>query len=337
MGGNEFMFQVSQRLCIFILVLMGAGFAPQAFAQGCSSSDFIMDFGNVSPTANNDLVGTVPINCRSNGKPTYFKACLMIPESTGDNAGLNPRRMKTWNGYLPYNLYTDPARTQIIGPPPAGGGYAVHTLDLLAPASPAVTESRSFIVYGRVPPFLAATNAGDYQAQISGIRIYYAWSNVAPPVDCFQSSPQAYASVGFRGAKARVASTCAIRLAQATDLNFGNVKSLERARAASSTITLDCPGNLAWQLGLSNGVNASGNGQRRMAGPGPNHVVYELYMDPGRTQRWGSDMAGGTDVVSGSGSSHGSPAILHVYGSVPPQGNPAPGVYTDTVVITLKY
>ncbi|MDR6890684.1 MULTISPECIES: Csu type fimbrial protein [Variovorax] len=330
------MSRLSRRLCAFILLLMVGAAAP-AFAQGCSSSDFIMDFGNVSPTANNDLVAVVPINCRSNGKPTYFKACLMIPESTGDNAGINPRRMKAWNGYLPYNLYTDPARTQIIGPPPTGGGYAVHTLDLVAPASPAVTESRSFIVYGRVPPFPVSTNVGDYQAQISGIRIYYAWSNTAPPSDCFQSIPQAYATVGFRGARARVASACAIRLAQATDLNFGNVDSLERAQQANSTIVLECPGNVAWQVGLSDGVNAAGVGRRRMAGPAPNYLAYELYRDSARTLRWGSDITGGTDIVSGSGDSHGSPAVLQVYGLVPVQGHPEPGIYTDTVVITLKY
>ncbi|WP_431113059.1 Csu type fimbrial protein [Variovorax paradoxus] len=330
------MIRLSRRIGAFFLMLM-AGAAAPAFAQGCSSSDFAMDFGNVSPTANNDLVAVVPINCRSNGKPTYFKACLMIPESTGDNAGINPRKMKAWNGSLPYNLYTDPARTQIIGPPPAGGGYAIHTMDLVAPASPTVTESRSFIVYGRVPPFPLATNVGDYQAQIGGIRIYYAWSNTAPPSDCFQSMPQAYATVGFRGAKARVTSACAIRLAQATDLNFGNVDSLERAQTANSTIVLECPANVAWQVGLSDGVNVAAAGQRRMAGPAPNYVAYDLYRDPMRTQRWGSDMSGGADTVSGSGGSHGSPAVLQVYGFVPPQGHPAPGIYTDTVIITLKY
>jgi spore coat protein U-like protein len=329
------MFRLSHRLCAFILLMVGA--AAPAFAQGCSSSDFVMDFGNVSPTANNDLVAIVPINCRSNGKPTYFRACLMIPESTGDNAGINPRRMKAWNGSLAYNLYADPARTQIIGPPPSGGGYAIHTLDLLAPASPTVTESRSFIVYGRVPPFPVATNVGDYQAQISGIRIYYAWSNTAPPSDCFQSAPQAYATVGFRGARARVTSTCAIRLAQASDLIFGSVDSLETAQAANATIVLECPANVAWQVGLSDGVNAAGMRQRRMAGLASNYVAYDLYRDPAHTLRWGSDMTGGTDTVSGSGSSHGSPAVLQVHGLVPPQGRPAPGVYADTVVITLKY
>lgn len=325
-----------RRLCAVLLLVLAAAFGSPAFAQGCSSSDFVMDFGNVNPKANNDLVALVPINCRSNGKPTYFRACLMIPESTGDNAGIDPRRMKTWNGYLPYNLYADPARTQIIGPPPTGGGYAVHTLDLVAPASPAVVASKSFIVYGRVPPFPVATSVGDYQAQISGIRIYYAWSNTATPRDCFQSVPQAYATVGFRGARARVTSTCAIRLAQATDLDFGSVESLERAQAARSSITLECPGNLAWQVGLSDGVNAA-NGQRRMVSAASGAVAYELFRDPARTQRWGGDMAGGTDVVSGSGASHGSPAVLQVYGWVPAQGRPAPGAYTDTVIITLTY
>ncbi|WP_409528142.1 spore coat protein U domain-containing protein [Rhizobium sp.] len=40
-------------------------------------------------------------------------------------------------------------------------------------------------------------------------------------------------------------------------------------------------------------------------------------------------------MVTGTGT--GSPQTLTVYGRVPAQNTPAPGTYSDTVVVTVSY
>ncbi|HYP69685.1 MAG TPA: spore coat U domain-containing protein, partial [Variovorax sp.] len=100
---------------------------------------------------------------------------------------------------------------------------------------------------------------------------------------------------------------------------------------STSTITLNCPPNTAWWMGLNNGLHASGT-QRRMIGPTGDLVSYELYRDNARAQRWGSTQ--GTDTVSGSG---GSTASVTVYGRVPAQTGVTPGTYSDTITVTLTY
>ncbi|HHX83698.1 MAG TPA: spore coat U domain-containing protein, partial [Pseudomonadaceae bacterium] len=116
----------------------------------------------------------------------------------------------------------------------------------------------------------------------------------------------------------------------------GETSSLATAINGQTTITLDCPSGTNWKLGLNNGMHAL-SGQRRMAGPANNHVEYELYRDPARSQRWGNDRAGGTDVVSGSGSVQSNPTTLEVYGRVPAQAPAAAGSYSDTITVTLEY
>jgi spore coat protein U-like protein len=143
--------------------------------------------------------------------------------------------------------------------------------------------------------------------------------------------------VGFSGAYLQVSNSC-IASINATDLDFGSVSSLTTARDSTSTITLTCPPNVNWKLGLNNGLHASST-QRRMAGPTGQYVEYELYRDAGRSQRWGNDTTGGTDTVNGNGSNHGqgSGNGLTVYGRVPAQPEAASGSYSDTVTITLTY
>jgi spore coat protein U-like protein len=61
-------------------------------------------------------------------------------------------------------------------------------------------------------------------------------------------------------------------------------------------------------------------------------ISYGLYKDVGYGQPWG-DARG--DVVTGTGT--GAVEALPVYGIVPAQTTPAPGVYRDTVVVTVTY
>ena len=124
------------------------------------------------------------------------------------------------------------------------------------------------------------------------------------PFDCFQTTGGGGARavpVGYSGSRANVSNSCTIALSRPQDLDFGSHGSIPAPINSSTAISLSCPSNLNWKIGLSNGVNASGT-QRRMKNPGGNFINYELYRNSARTQRWGNDITGGTDTASGSGS-----------------------------------
>lgn len=330
------------RWCGLLLCVMACWVVvpTSALAQGCYTSAFGVAFGTVSTSTNTDVTASLPYNCQANARDTYYKVCFFMPGGTdSDISGVNPRRMKDYNGhYINYNLYSDPARTQIIGPPPTGGGYPVYSWDFVVPggwSSPARTVS----VFGRVPPVPVGTATGSYQAQGSGGVLQYAWSNSGIPSDCFQTAAGGGGSptVGYNGSTATVSNSCTIAISQASDMDFGTVDALASAITSTSQITLACPNNTAWRVGLNDGLNAVLAGQRRMAGPTPDFLDYELYRDVSRTQRWGNDTAGGTNTVNGSGSAQTSPTVLTVYGRVPTQTLGTPGVYADTITVTLTY
>lgn len=328
------------RWCVAFLLLTMALLMPgSAGAQQCSSGSYAVSFGTVSTSSATDITASVPYQCQANASNTYYTVCFFVPGGNeSGTGGVAPRRMTDYNShFVDYNLHSDAARTQIIGPPPTGSGYPVYSLSFMVPggwSSPA----RKLDVYGRVPPIPAGTPAGNYSSQIPGAVLNYAWSNMGSPPDCFTPSGGGMGSASVYGSSsARVSNSCRIAINQANDLNFGSVASLASAVEGTSTITLSCPSNTRWKLGLNDGLNAMVAGQRRMVGPSPDSIRYELYRDASRTQRWGNDTAGGTNTASGSGTSQTNPTVLTVYGRVPAQAVGAPGHYVDTVTVTLTY
>jgi spore coat protein U-like protein len=63
------------------------------------------------------------------------------------------------------------------------------------------------------------------------------------------------------------------------------------------------------------------------------NVLYGLYQDSARTQPWGNTV--GTNTTSGTGT--GTAQTQTVYGRVAAQATPAPGSYSDSVVVTVGY
>lgn len=101
----------------------------------------------------------------------------------------------------------------------------------------------------------------------------------------------------------------------------------------TSSVTLACTRRTPWHLALDDGQNAAGGVRRMRLGSSSSHVAYELYRDPGRTQRWGGAI--GADTAAGTG--EGTPQTVTVYGRVPaPQAVPA-GQYQDVVRVTITY
>lgn len=314
-----------------ILLAVLALMPYQARAQSCFvNGAAALDFGTVSAAGNTDALSNLAFACQSGEFPKHFRVCLFVGD--GAPSGFNPRRMTNYNGaFMNYDLYSDAARTRLIGP--LGSSAPLYSVSFSVPGG-YTSVPGTFQLHGRVPAGQSLPAAFPYQSQPAGSVMRYSYGDLPPSEnDCSTRSPgvgggSGEVSIGWSGVKASFDNSC--RVVVATDLDFGNATTLTGNRDQTSTIQLQCPARTAWKVGLDNGVNASGN-TRRMASGG-NLIRYELYRDSRRRRRWGNTNS--TDV---NGRGNNTVQALTVYGRVPAQANPAPGSYADTITVTLTY
>ena len=328
LGRHLHALHILMALCLLVASLLPA----PVMAQGCYvGSGGSVSFGTVNPDANTDTVNNLAYTCQSNASTTYFRLCMYIPNGV-PITGINPRYMTNYNNAsMKYDLYSDAARSQIIGPPPAGGGYPVYTFAVSVPGGFGQVQNTAPI-YGRVPAGQVLPAGNGFQSQIGGSALYWSWSNSATPANCNTGTGGSGITTFFQGVSATVSNACRITLA--TDLDFGNAGTLAANRDQTSSITVRCPSGTNWRLGLSNGTYPNG-AVRRMRSAAGNFVRYELYRNNARTQRWGTTP--GTDTSNGTGLGETSPVTQTVYGRVPAQAAAPSGAYTDTVTVTLTY
>lgn len=123
----------------------------------------------------------------------------------------------------------------------------------------------------------------------------------------------------------------------ATDMGFGTVQLLNTNYAATSTVSVTCTTDAAYDLALDQGGNDDGT-TRRMADVGvTNFVSYRLYTDSGYTTLWGDGTTFGS-VNAGTGT--GVEQDITVYGRVESGDNattPPAGAYSDTVTVTVTF
>lgn len=89
------------------------------------------------------------------------------------------------------------------------------------------------------------------------------------------------------------------------------------------SLGVTCTSGTAYSVGLGNGNQGRGPTQRRMT-QGQDTITYGFYQDPARSRPWG-DTPGTSQIGMGTGSTQQLP----IYGRVPPQRTPRPGVYRD--------
>ncbi len=330
-------------LALAALLGAAAWTAPSSAATSCTAS---MTHLNFAPTngAQVDASATLTVTCSSFGLSVLSRARVNLCANLygGSNGGgtLNPRRLtNAFADAMQMQLYTDPGRTQIWG---ARGTTVPSPLTLqfdypvnLLGGSQTLTAT----LYGRIPA-QTALNAGNYSNPFTGgadtqIEFQYAEALTGtPPMpsQCFQGGTTGTPSTFPFTVSASVPHACTLTPKPVPDLAFGAVAGLIGANVDRTTaIGLVCTGRTAWQIGLGNGLNASGN-VRRMRSAGGQFVPYELYRDSGRSQRWGNTL--GSDTLAGTGT--GTTQSLTVHGRVAPQ-TATPGSYSDTVVVTVTY
>lgn len=125
-----------------------------------------------------------------------------------------------------------------------------------------------------------------------------------------------------------VTSTCSV---SGAPMIF-SMDSADTAALAQASVVLECSPGVAFDIAMDAGVNAKG-ATRRMRDAAGNHVAYEIYRDAAHRSRWG--WQAGTDTMGGEAVKGGS-LILTAYGELTSKPA-APGLYSDTVVVTVNF
>jgi spore coat protein U-like protein len=147
----------------------------------------------------------------------------------------------------------------------------------------------------------------------------------------FDAAHAAGTATTTMGVKITIQDACDSTVA-ATDMDFGSAGPLTSAIDKTSTITVTCTKDAAFNIGLDGG--AAGNVAARTMSDGSGNVVnYQLYSDSGRTTVWGNTV--GTDTAAETGT--GTSQDITVYGEVPAQTTPPAGNYSDTVQVTVSF
>ena len=278
-----------------------------------------MAFGNVNTLIGSavDITATMTLTC-SGGSGGGQRICISIGAGSASDA--TSRKMTGPGGSTArYDLYSNSARTTLWGSWETGFDSAGVQLDVAKGSTTNVT------VYGRFFAAQQSVSAGSYTATFTAnpfIR-YANRSGTSCPTGGLT------ASTSF-SATATVLSNCNVN---ATTVNFGSSGILSGTTDAQGTLSIQCSPSLPYTVSLNGGNSgATDPTQRKMSFSSAN-LTYGLYRDSARTLPWGSTI--GTNTTSGTGT--GVTQTQTVYGRVAAQTTPAPGTYTDSVVVTIGY
>lgn len=131
---------------------------------------------------------------------------------------------------------------------------------------------------------------------------------------------------------ATVLSVCAV---VATPMLFGNYNGGSGSPTdAQATLLVVCTPLEDYDIALNKGLDASATVADRWMAFAGNQLHYNLYTSSDRSTIWG-DGTLGTDIVSGDGD--GLIATIDVFGRIPEDQFPPPGLYVDVVTVTMTY
>ncbi len=138
-------------LAAFALLLCAAAGKSDAAAD-CSIAAVSVNFGVYDPAATSadDSVGTVTVTCRhvSGGAERVSYSVSLANGLSGNSA--TTRAMRAGAARLGYNVFTDPARTQVWGNGTGGTMIASGSMTV-GPGVGNGTQTVTHTVYGRIP------------------------------------------------------------------------------------------------------------------------------------------------------------------------------------------
>lgn len=311
-----------------LFLAMLAGRVDTATAQSCSITSNSGSYGvvDILSGAADDTTAAFSVSCTGTANQTV-RLCVEL--SPGQTNGAGNRRLAAGTERLVHELYSDASRSTIWGSwGLATTAYGLHpfgtTYDLALGGSG--SANATLTVYGRV--FSNQTSSGPGS---------YIWTMSTAPAAEYDYRTAAACPTGTKQATssgstwtATINADCNV---SATNINFGTVGALVSNVDATGSVTAQCTSTTPYNIGLSAGSGAGATVANRKMTSGVKTVNYSLYTDSGRTTVWGNTV--GTNTNSGTGT--GSNQVFTVYGRVPAQTTPAPGTYTDTIVVTVTY
>jgi len=302
-----------------------------AFAQSCSVTGASGSYGLSDVLPGTPITGssTFTVSCSGRRNRTVI---LCIGFSYGVNYGgvTTQRIMSGASNGLTHDLFIDAARTQVWGAPNILGVAAYPGAILTYPLNlggSGVATTPAIPVYGQI-----------YGSQQTAAPGAYTWSTGTPGVQYDYNSGAAcptgaFSAVAGTGSSLWTATVPAMCRLNTAPLDFGSQGLLSASVNAQTALSVQCTRTTPYSVAFSagNGPGAT-TANRMMTGPAGGTIGYALYRDAARTQNWGN---GAADSASGTGT--GLAQNFNVYGRVAAQNTPAPGVYSDTIVVTVTY
>lgn len=306
---------------LFFLWLMMP--AP-AEAQSCSVLAPTLAFGTVPANGTAVTNGTVVIVSCSGTANASLRLCAYVGTGTYTAPTGGPRVMKSGANALSFDLYTTAAFTQRY----VNGQIDGSNPETLATLSGSGSSSTNILIYGRIPAG-ATTGAptGTYSTTFSaGTVVTFGYS--ATFTSCSTASGRSSAAYSF-DATVTLQPTCSL---STTSVTFVTGSSLAANADAAGAVNVTCTSGASYTVTMDGGANGGTSAITRQMKLNTGLITYGLYQNSGRTTGWYNDAAGS---VGGTGT--GSMQSIPVYGRVFAQPTPAPGTYSDTVVVTLTY
>lgn len=287
-----------------------------------------VDFGTINLPANVNFDTTANFQATCSGiAGQTVRICPSFGSGSGGSAvGGNPRFMLSGMTQLAYNLYRNAGRTTVWGSYFWGQPPTPPTINLGLNA--AGVGSATVTAFARVPSGQTTLPTGLYSSSFSGghTLVAYAYTTVG---NCVAIGATNATQVPFT-VQANNAGACTV---SATTLDFGQRGVLDGNADASNQISVTCSNSVPYTIGLNGGnAGASDPTQRKMS-IGLTQITYGIYRDAARTLPWGN--SAGVNTIASTGT--GAAQLYTGYGRVPPQTTPAPGIYTDTIVVTVTY
>lgn len=312
------------RRWLWLLLLPAALLLPPRALAACTYSvSTPLNFGTVVGMPGQiDSTASITVTCPLLART---RVCLSMPAGLGMGSTVADRRMSTGSNFVQFQLYTDAARTQVLGA--HGGSPGPFALDF-----PLVGGTQTATIYGRVFSGQTGKSVGTYLSNFTTIQAREQTYALLPPTcNSIGSAPIAVSTIT---SQLIITPGCTI---VANNLNFGTASGLAANLDASSTLQVTCTLNGAYTVALNGGTITGNVSDRRMQkGAGPDQIGYQLYRDSGRTLVWGETPSrGGANVVAGTGD--GLAQTLTVFGRVPAQAAKPPGAYLDTVTATITF
>ncbi|WP_313623820.1 spore coat U domain-containing protein [Achromobacter sp.] len=330
--------KVALKAGLLMAVALSAGYAETAHASSCTlgaGTTGTMDFGMVNPLLPGDTVndgGQIVVTCNFTALALGARLCFSL--GVGNTSpSVAARAMGAGANRMNYNLYTDPARTQIWGAATPGRPTSVM---LTGPLLGGGNVSTTFRFYGKIPggqstvPTVANANTPYSETYATTGRLDVLFGLLSGLSNCPLAAPTQRITIPLV-VRTTVQKNCTI---SATDMAFPARGTLTTAVAATSQITVRCTNANAFSLALNGGSVAGNVTARKMKHEtAADTVGYQLYQDAAYATVWG-DASGGTPRA---GVGTGANQTFTVYGRVPAQATPRPGSYRDVITATITF